>query len=374
MSGNVGQIPFTIIGPRIRKSPFFASTRKYGCKAYSIYNHMYMPLFYDDPVSEYQNLIEHVCLWDVACERQVEITGPDAYRLSQYLTTRDVSKCEIGQCMYAPLVDERGGLLNDPVMLRLEDNKFWFSLADSDILLWVKGIALNSNYDVEIKEPFVSPLAIQGPKANDLAADLFGEWVRDLKFFRCRETELFDIPLVVARSGWSKQGGFELYLQDSSRGNELWEIIMKAGEQYSIVPGAPSAIERIESGLLSYGSDMDMTNNPFEVGLDQYVSLDQEDDFIGKAALQEIVENGLTRKLVGIEFDEKSVSNNENRWSVFNGDIHCGTVRSATYSHRLGKNIALAMLAIESSEVGTVLSVETPVGNVEARVTSVPFK
>jgi glycine cleavage system aminomethyltransferase T len=374
MSGNVGHIPFTIIGPRVRKSPFFASTRKYGCKAYSVYNHMYMPLYYDDPISEYQNLIEHVCLWDVACERQVEITGPDAYRLSQYLTTRDVSKCGIGQCMYAPLVDERGGLLNDPVMLRLEDNKFWFSLADSDILLWVKGIALNSHYDVEIKEPFVSPVAIQGPKANDLAVDLFGEWVRDLKFFRCRETELSDIPLVVARSGWSKQGGFELYLQDSSRGNELWEIIMEAGEQYNIIPGAPSAIERIESGLLSYGSDMDMTNNPFEVDLDQYVSLDQEDDFIGKAALKDIVNNGLTRKLVGIEFDERGVSNNENRWPVFNRDILCGTVRSATYSHRLGKNIALAMLAIESSEIGTVLSVETPVSNVEARVTSVPFK
>ncbi|MFT5133656.1 MAG: glycine cleavage system aminomethyltransferase T, partial [Gammaproteobacteria bacterium] len=187
MSSDVAPLPFTMIGPRVRKSPFFNATRLYGCKAYTVYNHMYMPLFYSDPVTDYWNLMRHVSLWDVACERQVEITGPDAFRLSQFLTTRDVSKCAIGQCMYAPLVDEQGGILNDPVMLRLEENKFWFSLADSDILLWVKGLAFNKDYDVSVKEPFVSPLAVQGPKANDVMADLLGDWVRELKFFRCKE-------------------------------------------------------------------------------------------------------------------------------------------------------------------------------------------
>ena len=284
MSGEISPLPFIMIGPRVRKSPFFNATRLYGCKAYTVYNHMYMPLFYSDPLTDYWNLMNSVTLRDVACERQVEISGPDAFRLSQFLTTRDVSKCDIGQCMYAPLVDEHGGILNDPVMLRLEENKFWFSLADSDILLWVKGLAFDNNYDVKITEPRVSPLAVQGPRANALIANLFGEWSTELKFFRCRETELKGIPLVLAHSGWSKQGGFELYLQESRSGNELWELIMEAGKPYGIAPGTPSAIERIESGLLSYGSDMDMTNNPFEVGLDVYINLEQEDDFIGKEA------------------------------------------------------------------------------------------
>ncbi len=373
MSENVAQIPFTVIGPRLRKSPFFEATRRYGCKAYSVYNHMYMPLFYSDPVTDYQNLMENVCLWDVACERQVEITGPDAFRFSQYLTTRDISQCEIGQCMYAPLVDENGGLLNDPVMLRLGESHFWFSLADSDILLWAKGLAFKSEFDVEVSEPYVSPLAIQGPKATEVVRDLFGDWVRELRFFYCREEKLGDIPLVIAKSGWSKQGGFELYLQDSRYGNELWERVMEAGKPYQITAGAPSAIERIESGLLSYGSDMDMTNNPYEVGLEKYVALDQENDFIGKQALKGIVEKGISQKLVGIEFDDDRLAGNENRWPVFQDGIQCGTVRSATYSPRLEKNIALTMVAIEQTEIGTPLSVQTPLAIVDARVVSVPF-
>ena len=373
MSNNVSQIPFTVIGPRIRKSPFFEASRRAGCKAYSVYNHMYMPLFYEDPLSDYWNLMNNVSIWDVAVERQVEIVGPDAFKLSQYLTTRDVSRCAIDQCMYAPLVNQQGGMLNDPVMLRLAEDKFWFSLADSDILLWAQGIALNNKFDVNITEPYVSPLAIQGPRANDLMADLLGDWVRELKFFRCRQTELNGIPMVIARSGWSKQGGFELYLQESKRGNELWDIITEAGQAHDIAPGAPSNIERIESGLLSYGSDMDMTNNPFEIGLDQYVSLEQEDDFIGKDALTKIKQNGLKQKLVGISFDEESVSSNENRWPVYNGDEYCGTVRSATRSPQLNKNIALAMLAIDATGVGTELNVKTPGMMVEARVTELPF-
>ena len=373
MNNNASQTPFTVIGPRVRKSPFFEASRKAGCKAYSVYNHMYMPLFYEDPVADYWNLMKNVSIWDVAVERQVEISGPDAFRLSQYLTTRDVSRCAIDQCMYAPLVNQHGGMLNDPVMLRLDEDRFWFSLADSDILLWAQGIALNNNFDVEIHEPYVSPLAIQGPKSNDLLADLLGDWVRELGFFRCRQTELNGIPMVVARSGWSKQGGFELYLQESKRGNELWEIVTEAGQKYDIAPGAPSSIERIESGLLSYGADMDMTNNPFEIGLDQYVSLEQEDDFIGKAALKRIKQEGLKQKLVGIEFDEKSVSGNESRWLVYNGDEYRGTVRSATWSQQLEKNIAMAMLSIENTEVGTNLRVKTPNKMVDAVVAPMPF-
>lgn len=373
MNNILETIPFTIIGPRVRKSPFFESTRKYGCKAYTVYNHMYMPLYYEDPVSDYWNLLEHVTVWDVACQRQMEITGPDAFRLSQYLTPRNLSKCEIGQCMYTPIVDENGCMLNDPVMIRLAENHFWFSLADSDILLWAKGIAHNMNLQVSISEPFVSPLAVQGPKAEVVMVDLFGDWIEQLRFFRSRETELNGIPLIVARTGWSKQDGFELYLRESRHGDELWEQIMAAGKPYNITPGAPSTIERIESGLLSYGADMDMTNNPFEIGLDKYIDLDQEADFIGKNALRKIRKEGVKQKLVGLELFTESMMRNENRWTVTKDNKNCGSVRSATYSPRLKKNIALAMVSIEFADDGNKLNVETPSQFVETKVVQVPF-
>ena len=373
MNNKLETIPFTIIGPRVRKSPFFESTRKYGCKAYTVYNHMYMPLYYEDPVSDYWNLLEHVTVWDVACQRQMEITGPDAFRLSQYLTPRNLSKCEIGQCMYTPIVDENGCMLNDPVLIRLAENHFWFSLADSDILLWAKGIAHNMNLQVSISEPFVSPLAVQGPKAEVVMVDLFGDWIEQLRFFRSRETELNGIPLIVARTGWSKQDGFELYLRESRHGGELWEQIMAAGKPYNITPGAPSTIERIESGLLSYGADMDMTNNPFEIGLDKYVDLDQEADFIGKDALIKIRKEGVKQKLVGLELFTEPMMRNENRWTVIKDNKNCGSVRSATYSPRLKKNIALAMVSIEFADDGNKLNVETSSQFVEAEVVQVPF-
>ena len=373
MKNKLEKIPFKIIGPRVRKSPFFESTRKYGCKAYTVYNHMYMPLYYEDPVSDYWNLLEHVTVWDVACQRQMEITGPDAFRLSQYLTPRNLSKCEIGQCMYTPIVDENGCMLNDPVLIRLAENHFWFSLADSDILLWAKGIAHNMNLQVSISEPFVSPLAVQGPKAEVVMVDLFGDWIEQLRFFRSRETELNGIPLIVARTGWSKQDGFELYLRESRHGGELWEQIMAAGKPYNITPGAPSTIERIESGLLSYGADMDMTNNPFEIGLDKYVDLDQEADFIGKDALIKIRKEGVKQKLVGLELFTEPMMRNENRWTVIKDNKNCGSVRSATYSPRLKKNIALAMVSIEFADDGNKLNVETSSQFVEAEVVQVPF-
>lgn len=370
---NTANLPFTAIGPRIRKSPYFASTRKYGCKAYSVYNHMYMPLFYEDPLTEYWNLLENVCIWDVACERQVEISGPDALRFTQYLCTRDISRCKVGQCMYTPLLQADGGILNDPVLLRLEEDRFWLSLADSDILLWARGLAHAGSYNVKLSEPYVSPLAVQGPKADEVIAGLFGDWTRELKFFYCRETSVNGIALVLARSGWSKQGGFELYLQDSRRGNELWEIIMEAGKTHDICPGAPSTIERIETGLLSYGSDMDASNNPFEVELDKFVDLEQADDFIGKEALLRISREGIQQKMTGIAFQAAELSNNENRWPVYRDGEICGTVRSATRSPRLEKNIAFAMLIIDCIEPGTEVTVDAAGKRVEALVTELPF-
>ncbi len=365
--------PLIAIGPRVRKSPFFEATRRYGCKAYSIYNHMYMPLYYDDPVAEYWRLVNDVTVWDVACERQVEITGPDTFRFVQRLTPRNLTRCAVGQCKYVPITAEDGGMLNDPVLLRLGENHFWLSLADSDVLLWARGIAVNAGMNVTITEPDASPLALQGPRATDVMVDLIGDWVKELRYFWFRETDLNGIPLVVARSGWSKQSGFELYLRDGKYGDELWERVMEAGRRHEITPGAPSAIERIESGLLSYGSDMTEENNPFEIGLGKYVDLDQEADFIGKDALRRIKAEGIKQKLVGMEIHGEQLPLNEQRWPLQHNGEPCGVITSSTYSPRLKKNIALAIVSIAKAKLGTNLTVETPWGPAEATVGRLPF-
>jgi aminomethyltransferase len=243
-------------GPYIRKSPYFQATQRYGCQAYDIYNHMYLPGYYDDPITEYRKLTEEVTLWDVSVERQVEITGPDAFVFTNLLTSRDLTQCSVGQCKYVLLTDEQGGLINDPVLLRLGENHFWLSLSDSDVLLWAKGVALNSGLEVSIREPDVSPLQVQGPKSKFVLQALFGDQILKLPYYYLVETELDGIPLVVTRTGWTGEVGYELYLRDSRRGEELWERVMAAGRPYNITPTPPSEIRRIEAGILNYGSDM----------------------------------------------------------------------------------------------------------------------
>lgn len=341
------------LGPRERKSPFFDSAVAEGVTHMTIYNQMFMPVSYGDTVAEYNRLLEGVAMWDVAAERQVEITGPEAEKLVRYLTPRDLKDCPIGRGKYVPLCDHDGRLLNDPVLLRLEENKFWLSIADSDVLLWVRAIAREGGYDVNVREPDVSPLAIQGPKAVDVVADMFGDWIRDLKYFWFKETELDGIPVVVARSGWSKQGGYELYLCDGTRGKALWDKVKQAGAPYDIGPGAPNYIERVESGLLSYGADTHPDSSPFEVGLDKMIDLDREDDFIGKQALRRIAEDGPARKLVGIVFDGDPVTFNEHPWTArVDGNI-AGTIRAVCHSPRIQSNIGLALLETRFSELGT---------------------
>ena len=363
---------------RTRKSPFYDATVEWGAKAFTIYNHMLMPLYYDSPEADYWHLMKGVTLWDVAVERQVEITGPDALRLTQMLTPRNLSRFRIGQCKYAPIIAEDGGMINDPLILRLGEDHFWLSLADSDVLLWARGVAYGLGLNVTVREPDVSPLALQGPKADLVAAALFGDWIHDLRFFRFRELEWEGIPLVIARSGWSKQGGYELYLRDGRFGVELWNRVMTAGKPFAIAPAAPSGIERVESGLLSYGNDMTLENNPFEIGLEQYCDLEQEADFIGKAALRQIVAAGIKQKLVGLIIQGERLPGNEHHWPLlYDATLHdttsCGHVTSATYSPRLQRNIALAMVPIAFAKAGTSLIVETPQGRRQAIVSSVPF-
>ncbi|WP_412506467.1 glycine cleavage T C-terminal barrel domain-containing protein [Roseovarius sp. SYSU LYC5161] len=361
-------------GTQIRKSPYFDATVRWGAQGFSVYNHMYIPRDFGDPEQNFWTLVNDAILCDVAVERQVEITGPDAAKFTQMLTCRDLSNMAVGQCKYVLITNAEGGILNDPILLKLAEDHFWLSLADSDILLWAQGVAVHSGLDVSICEPDVSPLQLQGPKSGEIMQELFGPEIMDLRYYWFREMELDGIPLIVSRTGWSSELGYEIYLRDGDYGDALWERIMAVGMPMGLKPGHTSTIRRIEGGMLSYHADADIHTNPFELGLDRLVNLDMEADFIGKFALQRIRDNGVTRKQVGLVLeDEPMASPNTAFWTVFNGGEIVGKVTSAVYSPRLEKNIALAMVAVEAAELGTVLQVRTASGETTARVVEKPF-
>jgi len=346
-------------GTQIRKSPFFNGTVRWGATDFSVYNHMYIPRSFGDPEQNFWNLVNDAILCDVAVERQVEIAGPDAAAFVQLLTPRNLSQCAVGQCKYVLITNESGGILNDPVLLRLEENRFWLSLADSDVLMWAQGVATHAGLDVTIREPDVSPLQLQGPKSGDIMATLFGEAIRDLKYYWLDHFELDGIPLVISRTGWSSELGYELYLLDGSQGEALWEKLMAVGEPMGLKPGHTSSIRRIEGGMLSYHADMDAHTNPFELGLDRLVDLEMPANFIGKAALKQVQQQGISRQQVGLEIDGEPLPGpNTQFWPVeVNGKV-IGKVTSAVYSPRLKKNIALAMVPIGNSAVGTTCAVQ----------------
>ena len=361
-------------GTQIRKSPYFDSTVKWGATGFSVYNHMYIPRDFGSPEENFWNLIKKAILCDVAVERQVEITGPDAYKFTQLLTPRDLSNLAIGQCKYVLITNNEGGILNDPVLLRLGENHFWLSLADSDILLWAQGVAVNSGLNVRIKEPDVSPLQLQGPTSGEIMAKLFGNNIKDLKYYWLKEYDLDGIPLIVSRTGWSSELGYEIYLRDGYRGNELYEKIMEAGKDHGLKPGHTSSIRRIEGGMLSYHADADINTNPFELGLDRLVNLDNEVNFIGKEALRKIKKVGVKRKQVGLELDCKPLNGpNTTFWSIHNDGKKIGKVTSAVYSPRLKKNIALAMVEINQSEIGNKLKINISDGEISCVVVEKPF-
>jgi len=360
-------------GARLRRSPYYEAEQRYGPKGYTVYNHMLFPIRYDDLEAEYWHLLHHVTLWDVAVERQVEITGPDAFRFTQMLTPRDLSTCAVGQGKYVLITAPDGGIVNDPVLMRLGENHFWLALADSDVLLYAKGLAHSSGMDVRITEPDVSPLQIQGPRSKDLARDLFGQAVLDLRYYFFLETDLDGIPLVLTRTGWTGEVGYEVYLRDGSRGTELWERIMEAGGPYQIRPTGPSDIRRVEAGILNHGCDMTLENNPFEVGLERLVDMDKEGGFMGKDALRGIRERGVGRRLAGVEIAGDRLGFNDSKWPVrFDGEV-VGKVTSALFSPRLEKNIGYAWVPVERAEPGTKLVVETPLGDAPAEVVPMPF-
>jgi glycine cleavage system aminomethyltransferase T len=362
-------------GPWYRKSPFFEKTLEAGCSAYDIYNHMYLPGYYGDPVEEYWALLKGVTIWDVAVERIVEITGPDASAFVNMLTCRDLTKCAVGQGKYVLITAEDGGIINDPVLLRVEENRWWLALADSDAGLWARGVAVASGMDVTVREPEVYPVQVQGPRSKDVIRTLFGEAVADLRYYWTAEADLDGIPVVISRTGWTGEVGYEVYLRDPARGGELWDRIMEAGRPYEIRPIAPCEARRIEAGIFNYGSDMTIANNPFEVsGLERLVE-PQDADYIGKAALEAIREKGVSRKLVGIEVPGEALpfELSEKRPAVYYGG-EVGVVTDLIWSPRLETNIGYVWVPIELAKPGTPLDILGSDGTAASgRTAALPF-
>lgn len=335
------------IGPntRLRASVFYEETVKEGVTAFSPYNRMLMPTSYGDPMAEYDRLINGVSMWDVSVERQVKIKGPDAARIAQVLSVRDLSGIQVNQGKYVPMCDHRGVLVNDPIVLKIAEDEYWLSIADKDILMWSRAIAAERGLRAEITEPDVSPLAIQGPKAEEVAAALFGDWVRDLKFFWFRDAEIDGIPLKVARSGYSKQGGFELYLMDGSRGPDLWNIVREAGRPWGIGPGNPNPMERIESGLLSFGGDTDDNSTPYEAMLGKYVDLHLDDGVVGIKALRGIHAEGPARHLLGVRLEDYAPRPGHAVWyDVMAAGKKAGSMTNGCWSPRLKQVIGFVLV------------------------------
>lgn len=333
-----------------------------------------MPYNYGDALREYWATIEAVTLWDVSVQRIIEISGPDAFKFMNLLTPRDISKVKPGRCRYIIITNAEGEILNDPVMLRLAEERFWLSTADGDMLMWAQGVSVFAEMDVQISAPEAYPLQLQGPNSPQVIAALFGEEILDLGYYHCTPAEIENIPVVISRTGFSAEVGFEIYLQEKNRGDELWEMIIEAGQPHGLVVSSPNRIRRIEAGILDYRSDILVTNNPYEVGMDRLVNLDKEGGFIGQAALKKISADGVPQKIVGIFIDGDPLeTHNENRWPITNNGEPAGELTAFVHSPRLKRNIGYAMLPIEYTAVGTTLTVQTPFGPRSIEVTTVPF-
>jgi glycine cleavage system aminomethyltransferase T len=358
---------------RVRPSPFFEAAVADGMVAANVYNRMIMPTSFGDPEAEYWRLINGVSQWDVGVERQVQIKGPDAAHLAQILSPRDLSKCKIGQGKYVPLCNHRGTVINDPILLKHAEDLYWLSIADSDMWLWANAIAAERGLDVDISEPDVSPMAIQGPKAEDVVAHVMGDWVRDLKYFWFKDAEIEGIPVAVQRSGWSKQGGFEIYLKDGSKGSALWNIFKEAGQPWDIGPGAPATAERVESGLVSVGGDTDENTNPFEVRLGQYVDLDVPSDVIGIQALRRINAEGIKRHQLGVilEGDAPAAMGIHLEDITLSGQ-KIGKMTNCVWSPRLKANIGYALISA-SVTAGETVMIARATGPVAAKLVELPF-
>ena len=358
---------------RIRSTPYTSRIEKQGVTAYTSYNHMLLPAAFGSLEESYHHLKENVQIWDVAGERQVEISGKDSAKLVQLMTCRDLSKSKVGRCYYCPIIDDNAGLINDPVILKLDENRWWISIADSDVILFAKGLAIGNKFDVKIFEPNVDILAVQGPKSFQLMEKIFGNKITEMKFFGFDYFEFANAKHLIARSGWSKQGGYEIYVENKKSGLALYDELFESGKEFNVKPGCPNLIERIESALLSYGNDIDNNDNPLECGLDKYVNLDTNVNFLGKEKLKEIKKNGVTKKLMGVIIDAKDINVSKSINLIDEKNLKIGELRSGVYSPYFKKVIGIAMLNKPHFKVSQTFKISINDSIFEGKVCDLPF-
>jgi len=358
---------------RIRSTPYTSRIEKQGVTAYTTYNHMLLPAAFGSLAESYHHLKEYVQVWDVAGERQVEITGKDSAKLMQLMTCRDLSKSKVGRCYYCPIIDDQAGIINDPVVLKLSEEKWWISIADSDVILFAKGLAIGNNFDVKIVEPNVDIMAIQGPKSFKLMEKIFGEKITKLKFFGFGYFDFKGTKHLIAQSGWSKQGGYEVYVENTSSGLELYDHLFEIGKEFNVKSGCPNLIERIESALLSYGNDMDNNDNPLECGFDKFVNLDSDVIFLGKEKLKKIKLEGVKRKLMGVQIEIKEISLSGSLDIKDEKNTIIGELRSACYSPHFKKVIGIAMMEKPFWKVSQFVKIEINNNTFNGKVCDLPF-
>ena len=358
---------------RIRSTPYTSRIEKQGVTAYTSYNHMLLPAAFGSLEDSYNHLKENVQVWDVAGERQVEISGKDSAKLVQLMTCRDLSKSKVGRCYYCPIIDDNAGLINDPVILKLDEKRWWISIADSDVILFAKGLAIGNKFDVKIFEPDVNIIAVQGPKSFKLMEKIFGKKITEMKFFGFDYFEFSGAKHLIAKSGWSKQGGYEIYVESTKAGLALYDKLFEIGKEFDVKPGCPNLIERIESGLLSYGNDIDNNDNPLECGLDKYVNLDTDVNFLGKEKLKEVKKNGVTKKLMGVIIDAKEINVSKSIDLINEKNLKIGELRSGVYSPHFKKVIGIAMFDKPHWEVNQIFKISINDSIFEGKVCDLPF-
>ena len=358
---------------RIRSTPYTSRIEKQGVTSYTTYNHMLLPAAFGSIEDSYHHLKKYVQVWDVAAERQVEICGKDSARLIQLMTCRDLSKSKVGRCYYCPIIDDQAGIINDPVVLKLNEEKWWISVADSDVILFAKGLAIGNNFDVKIIEPNVDIMAVQGPKSFKLMEKVFGEKITKLKFFGFDYFEFKGTKHLIAQSGWSKQGGYEIYVENTKSGLELYDYLFEAGKEFNIKPGCPNLIERIESALLSYGNDMDNGDNPYECGFDKFINLDSNIIFLGKEKLKQIKSKGIKKKLMGVILEAKEISLSRSLDIKDEKSNKVGELRSACYSPHFEKVIGIAMLDMSFLRMSKSVKIDIKNSTYNGKVCDLPF-
>ena len=358
---------------RVRSTPYTSRIENQGVTAYTVYNHMLLPAAFGSLEESCDHLKKDVQVWDVSAERQVEILGDDAAKLVQLMTCRDLSKSKIGRCYYCPVIDENGNLVNDPVILKLAEDRWWISIADSDVIFFAKGLASGNKFDVKIFEPIVDILAVQGPKSFDLMEKVFGEKIKELKFFGFDYFTFNGAKHLIARSGWSKQGGFEIYVENTDSGLKLYDHLFEIGKEFNVRPGCPNLIERIESGLLSYGNDFDNNDNPFQCGFDKYIDLETDINFLGKDKLKKIKEKGIDRKLMGVQIDLTKILLTSSLNIKNNDGNIIGELRSACYSPHFKKVIGIAMIKEPYCKASSSGTIEIDGNSLALKVCDLPF-